>query len=519
MADSRGLASARLQRAPIALAVLALCALAPVARAEVKVLPSVEVRETWTDNVSLQNDDARRSAWVTEIAPSIGMYSNSRRLKLRAEYAYRYFKSTEEHDGVQNHSNQLNADLHSILVDDLLFFDAGGTIGQQAVSPFGQQINDNPYASANRTEIRTWRLSPYLVHRFGAFATGQLRYVHDHVGGGRQVGFGQSGGDTASFSLASGPSFTRFGWSAQGSRQVIDDDKAGKSSSTTESVNVSWSASRTFSLTGSGGYDKYSFAGPGGDTTGAFWSTGFSWVPSTRTAVKASFGHRFFGKTYELSALHRSRQTSWNIGYSEEVTTMRSQMTLPAAFDTAALLDNLFRSQIPDAAQRAAAVQAYIKATGLPPSLTDSISYLSNRYILQKEFQASAAWRMARSSMVVTLVDTRRHALSAIESDSALLGSVRDNTNDDTRMQGLTGMWNWQLNARSAVNLGLTASRTKSLTVERDDKNRAVRLGMSSQFKPKLRGSVEVRHVIGTLGGGARDYTENAVAAALTLQL
>ena len=39
------------------------------------------------------------------------------------------------------------------------------------MSAFGPQVNSNGYASANRANVTTWRISPYLLHRFGASAT------------------------------------------------------------------------------------------------------------------------------------------------------------------------------------------------------------------------------------------------------------------------------------------------------------------------------------------------------------
>jgi uncharacterized protein (PEP-CTERM system associated) len=48
------------------------------------------------------------------------------------------------------------------------------------MSAFGP-VSDNPYSDSNRSEVRNYRVSPYLMHQFGAFATAQLRYTHDLV--------------------------------------------------------------------------------------------------------------------------------------------------------------------------------------------------------------------------------------------------------------------------------------------------------------------------------------------------
>jgi uncharacterized protein (PEP-CTERM system associated) len=502
--------------APLALALLAV---APACRAELKLQPALQLRETYTDNVALQPDAAARAEWVSEVAPALAFSDDSRRLKLHGRYQLHYFAySGHERAGTNNHSHEFNADAHAVLADDFLFLDAGGAVGQQAVSPFGQQVNNNAYAASNRTEIRTWHLAPYAVHQFGTAARATVRYTRDHVASSN-VGFGQSGGDTAAVDLQSGTAFRRLGWGLSASRSVIGDTRAGTNSATNATANLRWLVTGTVTLTGTGGYDKYDFSGPGAASKGSFWTVGGVWEPSMRTHVELAGGHRFFGRTWKLDLQHHSRRSVWSIGYNEDVTTTRSQFTLPAAVDTAAMLDKLFMPTIPDPVTRAAAVQAYISASGLPASLTDSVNYLTNRYLLQKQFQASAVFKTARSGFLVNVFDSRRHALSAVEADSELLGGVATNLNDDTRQQGANATWNWQASGRTSMALSLTDTRSKSLAVKRATTNRAARLSLSHTLRRHLVGTVELRHVTGSVATGTEDYHENAVAAALSLQL
>lgn len=514
MAERRAARAPRL--APLALALLAF---APACRAELKLQPALQLRETYTDNVALQPDANARAEWVSEVAPALAFSDDSRRLKLHGLYQLHYFAfSGNERAGTNNHSHEFTGDAHAVLVDDSLFLDAGGAIGQQAVSPFGQQVNNNAYAASNRTEIRTWHLAPYAVHQFGSTAKATVRYTRDHVASSH-VGFGQSGGDTATVDLQSGPAFRRLGWGLSAARSVIADTRAGTNSATNASANLRWLVTGTVTLTGTGGYDKYDFAGPGGASRGTFWSAGAVWEPSTRTHVELAGGHRFFGQTWKLDLQHHSRQSVWSIGYNEDVTTSRAQFMLPAAVDTAAMLDKLFAPTITDPVTRAAAVQAYMLASGLPASLTESVNYLSNRYLLQKQFQASAVFRTARSGFLVNLFDTRRHALSSVQADSELLGGLNTNLNDDTRQQGANASWNWQATPRTNMTLSLTDTRSQSLAVKRATSNKAVRLSMSHTLRRHLVGTVELRHVTGSVATGTDDYHENAVAAALSLQL
>lgn len=503
--------------APVAMLALLL---SPPCRADWKISPGVDLRETYTDNVKLEPSGSQRSQFISELTPTLTIANNGPRLKLHAAYQlHNYAYSNDRVEGTSQSQRHLEANAKAVLLEDTLFVDGSGTIARQNISAFGPQLNDNPYSNQNQSEIKTWQISPYLVHRFGNSANGELRYTHDVVDS-NALGFGHSVGDAVSLSIASGPAFRTLGWSLLYSRRDLDDSIAQKSSSETSMLNLRWRLSQSFSLTTAAGYDKYDYNALGGKTAGKNWSAGFVWTPSLRTSLQASAGKRYFGSSYALNALHRSRRTVWNLSYNDAVTTTRSQFLLPATIDTSALLDRLFTATYPDPVMRQQAVDAYIRATGLPNSLANNINYFSNRYILQKQFQASAAFNTARTTTVFSLFNAKRNALSIQQSDSALLGSSTQNLNDNTRQNGASLLSNYQISPRSGVNLSATYTRTESLSTGITDNNKALRLAMTRQFREKLKGSVEVRRVQGTSAvQTGRNYRENAVSATLSMQL
>lgn len=506
---------APLRLAPAALAVLAL---ALECQAGTRVIPGLDLRERYTDNVGLAREGQERSRFVTEIAPSLSIATQSPGLRLAARYQLHYFLFNDgDAPDTQRFTNRLSAEATARLVPQLVYVDGTAEVSEQSVSAFGPQPADNPYADVNRTEVRAWRISPYLVYQFGGTARVQLRYAHDSADS-NTPGFGESTTDTAIFSIASGVNFRRIAWSVNASRQVLDDSLTGESSISNANATLRWNISDEWSTSATGGYDKYDYNSLGGATEGSYWMAGFAWEPSSRTSVSASIGERFFGRTYYLSASHRTRRTVWNISYDEAVTTTRSQFFLPAAIDTAALLDRLFTEVYPDPVQRKLAVAAYMRATGLPKSLADRINYLSNRYMLQKQLMGAAMFRTARSSFVLGLYDVRRRALSIFEADSRLLGTQHATLNENTRQRGLNGMWNWQLTSRSAVNLSLASGRTESIRTGRTDDTHALRISLSRQFAPRLRAAAEVRHARGSVIDGGDEYRENSIAASVSMQ-
>lgn len=503
--------------APVAmLAVL----LAPAAQAQWKVVPSVDLRETYSDNVRLEPADSARGQFITELAPSLTIANESPRLKLHANAISHLYAYSDRLDGTNSSSSELRGDARATLIGDLLYVDGAASIGQQAVSAFGPQVtNNNGYASANRAKVSTWRISPYVRHRFGATANGELRYTRDSVKSGN-TGLGDSTSNTLAASLSSGPAFHVIGWDLQASRQDLDDSLARKFHIENSNATLRYRATQSLNLNASAGYDKYDYPKPGGSSAGKSYSLGFTWTPSLRTNIQASAGKRYFGPSYLLALSHRSRGTVWTINYNDAVTTTRDQLLIPAAVNAIDVLDRLFATSIPDAEARRQAVQAYIRANGLPPSLAHNINYFSNRFILQRQFQATVAFNTARTTSVVAVNASKRTALSAPEVDSPLLGTAPPTLNDDIKQAGASVLLSYRLSPRSAANLALNGSRSESLTTGIVDNRKSVSLSMNSQVQRKLKGAVELRHTQGNVAiAGGRTYRENAVSASLSYQL
>ncbi|UUZ57214.1 TIGR03016 family PEP-CTERM system-associated outer membrane protein [Massilia sp. H-1] len=143
--------------------------------------PTFDLRQSYSDNVALRPDGGERGSLVTELVPGLRVRHKGPRVAFNGQYEFHYYKMSQDVPGTRQSSRVLRADGKAALVDDLFYMDGNAAIQNQAISAFAQNTNGNDYADANRTEVRSWRLSPYLVHRFGSFATGELRYTRDSV--------------------------------------------------------------------------------------------------------------------------------------------------------------------------------------------------------------------------------------------------------------------------------------------------------------------------------------------------
>lgn len=503
--------------APLAAAALLL---AGECRADWRTQPSVTLNETYTDNAGLQSDDLKYSQLISELTPALAFTGAGRRYKVAGSVQWRQFAySGEQPSNALDHSLEYAVNGQGTLVDDLLFVDASASVTPQSISAFGPRVESTPYIAENRAEIKTWRIGPRLEHRFGNTANLSMRYTRDSVDSGDFDAFGSSVGDTFIASLTSGKASQTWGWGLTALRQELDGDLTGETSTETLEANLRYSLNRRFALTASAGYDSYDYQALGGRTAGRNWSAGFDWTPSARTRLSAELGRHFYGQTGRLDVSHRSRHTVWSINYGDSVTTSRQQFLLPSTIDTAALLDNLFAATISDPVLRQQAVANYIRTAGLPNSLAESINYLTNRYIRQKQLQASVAYTRARSTALLSLFRTESIALSSQQSDSPLLGSQLSNLNDNVLQHGVNTSYTYRITPRSSLVAAASLTRSRSISADFEDERRDLRIGYTRQLGRSLRATLELRHLQGSYGVNAGSYRENAISASLSAQL
>lgn len=494
--------------------------LAGESRADWRVIPTFNMSETFTDNVNLQSGERKHSQYVTELTPGVVLVGKSRRFQVAASGQARQFMySNGDVPETVDHLVEYSLNGRGELADDLLFIEASASSSPQPVSAFGQQGGASLYSMGNRTQVKTWRISPYLEQRLGRSANLSVRYSRDSVEADEYRNrFGNSLGSTISAGLASADQSAKLGWGLNYVRQDLENKISGASSTETAVGNLRYAVHSRFALTASIGYDRYDFDTLGGSNAGRNWSGGFDWTPSARTRLSASLGRHYFGQTGKLDASHRSRYTVWRIVYDDAVTNSREQFLLPSTIDTATLLDRLFSATISDPVLREQVVAAYIRQAGLPPSLADNINYLSNRYFRQKALQASSAFTRGRSSALVTLYSSERVALSNAQTDSPLLGSQLATLNNNVRQKGLSVTYNYRVNARTNAVAGMTFARHRSLTTGIENDPRDFRLGMTRQLGKGLRAAAELRHQRGSVDPTSGDYRENAISASLSAQ-
>jgi uncharacterized protein (PEP-CTERM system associated) len=485
-----------------------------------RIVPLLDVRQIFTDNVSSQPDERKHSQFLTDIAPGLEVSHKGPRLVVDGKFQFHYYANAHERYGARRSSNRINANAKAELLDDLLFVDASANSFQQGISPFGQLVSDNDYSSANRANVQSWQVSPYLLQRYGRVARSELRYTHDEVKTS-SGGLRDSKGDAILLRVSSGSAFRDFGWGLNLSKTHVDYDIRNDSTFQAASLNLSYQLLPTFGLTAAALYDDYDYQSIGGANGGRGGTVGLRWTPSRRTSVQASAGHRYYGPSRALQAQHRSRRSVWNLSYDDAVMTMRGNFLLPGTPTPApglppivapAGLGDLFN---PDVLPPPVPVPVV-----LPPSLSENLNFFSNRYSLQKQLRASVAVRGARSGATFSLFKVRRQALSLREDDSEILGTAQNRVNDNVDQLGMNVTLTYRLSQRSNVHLSGDVVDSESLTTGLQGRSNAARLNFRHQLGRNVAASVELRRIKGVVGlTSGVGYTENALSASLNMKL
>ena len=483
--------------------------------AEWRVTPTLSVQEIYTDNVALAPSGSAKSDFVTDLSPGINVAANGRGLKFNANYAYQYLNYAHGGKGDTGY-NRLNAAGNLELARDLFAIDGTAAVSQQNTSLLGPQATNNYAVTDNRTTVKTITVSPYLHHDFRGIATSELRFTHISADTD-SAALSSSQSDGVSLSVASDPSSLHtlaWGFSYNDQRNSLGDTDAVNSSNV--AANLRYLVTPQFSLTGSTGYDRYDYPVSSGVPSphGQFYTGGFAWRPSERTSLSASVGHKFYGQTYSLDSSIRSRASVWRLSYDEAITNSLSQFTVNATDSTANLLDQLFRSSIPDDALRQQAVERFILSAGLPTTLTQAINYLSNQIFLQKTLRASVALTGARNTLVFTAFNMSRQQQSAQDGAPAASPTI----SGDTRQAGLDALWNWRVTALTTATLDANVSKSRIDFDNTDQHLKTFRAMLACRLLPKMDGILEFRHTTQTADGAGADYQENAISALVSMR-
>lgn len=456
--------------------------------AEWSITPSLTLSETYTDNVKVSGSGERQDEFITQINPAITLSGKGRRLRLDLSYNMQNVIYARNDDRNATF-HQLRANALATLVDNALFLDMASSVNQQIISTSERAPIDNISISGNRTNTTTLHISPYFRHTFDGIATTELRYGYDKIY--YDVSGFDSESQTYSAKITSGPNFKRVPWGLGYTRNQLDysNQTAAITKFEMYTAELRYVATRKLILTASGGYEnnEYESAPLRQKPTGSFWNAGIIWSPTARTSVNTSYGKRFFGDNYALNVNHHTRRSTWQVGYTENVTTMnllQAEQRIFMVFDPSS--GGVFVDP----------------ATGLPILVTVVIPTLTNEVFISKRLQASVGYNLKRNHFSLLLFNEQR---------------IFERTGEEQSLQGANASWNLKFAPHSNLSVSGGLQHIEYNIDNRADDSWNVGATLNHDIQNDIKGSVEFRHIARDSSKPSDEYTENRIVARLTM--
>ncbi len=301
-----------------------------------KLSPSLELSETYTDNIALQSAGEEESDFVTQLNPAFSLTGEGRRLDLSLYYRLQNLFYANFNDfNTSNH--QMVGQLGSELVKNMLFFDGGASYKQVLIDPEGDIGQGNISIRGDQQNIATTSLSPYIKRRLGGWSLAELRYSRETV---RYIDGQQNDSISNAISgqLADAKPLDRWSWSIGFSSRKVKYVTGVRPGETWQYIDstLAYHLSRKIDINGAVGYENNEYQRGIGVAVpkGGYWSVGFAWRPTPRTDVILSRGERYFGPVWKLDLTHRGRRSLVNGGYFHDLSSRQQALLEVPLFDS-----------------------------------------------------------------------------------------------------------------------------------------------------------------------------------------
>ncbi len=477
------------------------------------ITPTITVNETATDNVAL-TATREKNDWITDISPGIRIDGQGGRARLNLEYQlHQLYYAQDSYDTETQNFLRANGSLEAI--ENWFFIDVEGSIQQQTISPFqgvaSPYVNTN--GSNNSTETSFYRLTPYFKGVLGASTDYQMRF---DVATSRNDENKAFDSDTKQWglNLKGITGLASLGWGVDASYQDIEYGDGRSNEANTLRGILAYHVSPQFNLLLIGGHEVNDYLGNGMESS-SIKGAGFEWSPTERTKLAATFEDRFFGNTNQIEFTHRTAGTAWRYSESEDATALSNEQTVYGLGTNYDLFYNLFASAIPDPAQRAAFVNAYLVANGVSPDAQLLGGYLNSGVALLHRRDFSFAITGARNTITLAASQTETSNLRDALGSGVLIG---DNLAvfQKIEQRGVSVSWSHKLTPLST--LVAMAGRLKSEgsgTSFEDIDQTNYHLNFQTRLGPNTNFGVGARRIVVE---GTTNYKENAVTGTLSHQ-
>lgn len=464
----------------------------------------VSVTETWTDNVRLST--AGESELVTEVRPGIRVDVNKARLKGFFDYAlsgFAYAKSTSSNRNL----NALSSNLKLEAIDDTLYVDVSGTIGQQATSAFGTQSVDNTSLNANQTEVSTYRVAPSLKGNFGSRGSYSAQYSRTISSSGT-VGASNNSTNELTLNLKGDVGTRRLSWTLDFASQDVSFSAGRSTESSRALLGLVYAITPLLELSGGAGNEVQNYTSTAKETNPVS-GLGLTWRPREATKLSAVLLHHSYGDTYTLNFDHRTGLTVWQFSDSKTTTLTPNLQGAGSAYD---LYFAQFAATEPDPVARAQLVNSYLQTYGIAPGSSTNTGFVSSSLALQHRRQLSFALQGKRDTITFIASQSESNRLDT------LTQAVDDFTTSPTvRQDGWSANLAHRLTPDYTIGVLVSQMNSRGNLSAQSTDLRNVNLSLTGKIGKKSTATLGMRKVDST--NSEKPYSESALTATINLQL
>lgn len=420
-----------------------------------RIVPSIAVTETYSDNLNLLPGEAPLRGWYTDVSPGLRIDLNGARAKGFADFRYHDFRYPSERQ-LDNSQKTLNSRLTLEAIERWLYIDARADTTQQNRSPYGAAVTpDQPTLSQNRIETNTLQVAPLVRGRLSDLANYVVRYSAAYVKTDDTLLEDTKAGEFSARLQSANPG-ARFNWVAEASDIAIRNDLVDTKRDSRIRATLIYEAAQNFQVSASGGYERSDFANPDTESD-ATPGLGFAWTPSERSQFAAFAERRFFGTGHSLLLTHRTPQTAWRIASIKDAAVLPTGVTGGGAGSIGGLMSYLLTSAIPDPQAREAAVRQRLEQYGIAENSILSSGVVNFRPYVYRNSTASAALLGTRHTLTLTYTDREERY-----TNPSFVGTV--GALDDTRQRGFALDGSRRLAPLTTVSVYARSLRTDGLS-------------------------------------------------------
>ena len=472
--------------------------------------PRLKLKETLTDNLTLSSTDGQHEA-VTQVVPGITVRQKAARSTLNVDYALQglIYANEPANNGVYH---KLSGNASQQLVEEHLSLAEMASITQQIINPRLPVPTDN-INPGNVTNVVSYSVAPEARGSLGGVGDMNLKYRFGDVHYLDTDAASDSTLEDVAVNLVNGKGISRLSWNADYHKSVTDRSQGPNTHLESSYASLRYNLSQGWYMYAAGGRENNDLPSAQTIQNGSYWRSGLGWAPGPDFSIQASYGDlskeaalnwtpltRTFltvtylnqdvgvnpGITWSGTFRHRSPNTTWQAGYSEQaINVQRLDLTGQSLF-------------------------VLVDATGNPildPTTGQPILVLSNDFTLTDQ-------DFIRKRGSVSLSATSAFTVSGLELfDETRVYQI---SGGSEQSKGITGTFVWKYASRTSLRLSGTLSSWSSDTIVGSDRLDQERAGLVRNIGPRVTGSVDYVHGARRAADPQRSYEENRIEAELT---